>query len=120
MKILIIDDEADIRRIIRLSLERVGGMKTCETPDGRAGLSAARRERPDAILLDVMMPGMDGTAMLAALRREPAISAIPVIFLTARQAPGEAERLKGLGARGVIVKPFDPMTLPDQIRDLLA
>jgi CheY-like chemotaxis protein len=120
MKALIVDDEEDIRRIIRLSLERVGGMQVCEAPDGTVGLAAALRGRPDVILLDVMMPGQDGPATLAALRAEPATAAIPVVFLTARVVPGECRRLTDLGALGVIVKPFDPMTLPQQILDLLA
>ncbi len=119
MKILIIDDEDDIRRIVRLSLERVGGMQVCEAPSGAAGVAAALEERPDAILLDVMMPGMDGPAVLLALRREPGTAAIPVVFLTARLSPSELGRLNSLGAAGLLTKPFDPMTLAKQVTELL-
>ena len=120
MKILIIDDEDDIRRTICMSLERVGKLQVCDADSGPAGVSAARREKPDAILLDVMMPGMEGPAVLTALRDDPGTAKIPVIFLTAGLAPGELMRLKRLGAAGVIAKPFDPMTLSKQILELLA
>jgi CheY-like chemotaxis protein len=116
MKILIVEDEDDIRTIVRLSLERLGGMSVIEARSGRAALEAAARDRPDAILLDVMMPELDGAATLAALRRDPGTSGIPVIFLTAKALPGEVERLKGLGAAAVLTKPFDPGTLPGQVR----
>jgi DNA-binding response OmpR family regulator len=119
MKILIIDDEEDIRRIVRLGLEQAGGMKVCEAASGAEGVQAARRDHPDAILLDVMMPAMDGPATLLALRSDPEIAAIPVIFLTVRMAPEEMSRFEGLGVAGVIVKPFDPMTLTDRLHALL-
>jgi CheY-like chemotaxis protein len=119
MKILIIDDEDDIRRIVRLSLERVGGMQVCDADNGAAGVAAARVERPDAILLDVMMPGMNGPAVLQALRRDALTAAIPVVFLTARLSPSELKRLSSLGAAGLLTKPFDPMTLAKQVTQLL-
>jgi CheY-like chemotaxis protein len=120
MKVLIIDDEDDIRRIIRLSLERVGGMEVRDAPNGAAGVAAAHAERPDAILLDVMMPGMDGPSVLLALRRDPATAAIPVVFLTARLSPSELQRLNTLGATGLLTKPFDPMTLARQVTALIS
>ena len=79
MKILIIDNVDDMRRIMRLALERMGGMTVFEAPGGMEGLALARQERPDAILLDVMMPGMDGRAVLLALRNDPTTAAIPEI-----------------------------------------
>jgi CheY-like chemotaxis protein len=120
VKILIIDNVDDMRQIVRLALERVGGMQVCEASGGMEGLSLARREKPDAILLDVMMPGLDGPAVLAALRGDPATAAIPVVFLTAGVTPGDLLRLQWLGAAGVIAKPFDPSLLAKQLLDLLA
>ena len=120
MKILIVDDEADIRTIARLSLERLGGMTVLEAGSGPEAIQIAERDAPEAILLDVMMPEMDGAATLAALRANEATAAIPVIFLTAKALPGEVGRLKALGARYVLTKPFEPATLPQQVRDALA
>jgi CheY-like chemotaxis protein len=119
MKVLVIDDEDDIRRIARLSLAAVGGMDVCEARGGSAAVRKAREEQPDVVLLDMMMPGMDGLATFRALREDPETADIPVIFLTAKAMSAEVDRLKGLGACGVLVKPFDPMTLPRQLRDLL-
>lgn len=115
MKILVIDDEADIRKIARLSLSRVGGMQVVEADSGPEGVRKAEAERPDAILLDVMMPGMDGPATLALLRAGEATSRIPVVFLTAKVMTTEIERLKALGALAVLTKPFDPMKLPSEV-----
>ena len=119
MKILIIDDEDDIRRIARLGLSKVGKMDVIDVNNGEEGVKRAEAEKPDAILLDVMMPLMDGPATLNALQNNPATSSIPVIFLTAKAMSSEIERLKGLGARGVLTKPFDPMTLASQVREVL-
>ena len=119
MKVLIIDDEDDIRRVARLSLAGVGGMEVAEAGSGADGIRKAAAERPDAVLLDMMMPIMDGPATLAALRGDPRTAAIPVVFLTAKALSAEVEGLKALGARGVLTKPFDPMRLPSQLRALL-
>jgi CheY-like chemotaxis protein len=119
MKILVIDDEADIRRIAMLSLSRVGGMQVVEAGSGPDGVRKAEAERPDAILLDVMMPGMDGPATLAMLRAGEATSKIPVVFLTAKAMTTEIERLKALGAVAVLTKPFDPMKLPAEVKAAL-
>jgi CheY-like chemotaxis protein len=119
MKILIVDDESDIRRIARLSLAKVGGMQVVEAANGPDAVARAEAERPDAILLDVMMPGLDGPATLAQLRSRAATQAIPVIFLTAKAMASEVERLKALGAAAVLTKPFDPMQLPAQVKTAL-
>ena len=119
MKILIIDDEDDIRRIASLGLGRVGKMEVIEAHSGAEGVRKAEEEKPDCILLDVMMPVMDGPATLAALRHNPVTSEIPVIFLTAKAMTSEVERLKGLGATGVLTKPFDPMMLAAQVRRIV-
>ena len=119
MRILIIDDEADIRRIAHLALGRVGAMDVLEAPSGMDGIKTAQDAHPDAILLDVMMPGLDGPATLSALRSNPATAEIPVVFLTAKAMASEIERLLGLGARGVLTKPFDPMSLPQELKNCL-
>jgi CheY-like chemotaxis protein len=115
VKVLIVDDEDDIRKIARLSLGRVGGMEVVEATNGADGVRKAEAERPDAILLDVMMPGLDGPATLLMLRAGEATAKIPVIFLTAKAMSSELERLRALGAVAVLTKPFDPMKLPSQL-----
>lgn len=119
MKVLLVDDEADIRRIAALSLSGVGGMEVAQADGGPEGIRKAREDHPDVILLDMMMPGLDGMATFRALRGDPETSGIPVIFLTAKAVSSEVERLKSLGARGVLIKPFDPMALPRLLRELL-
>ena len=119
MKVLIIDDEADIRAIVRMSLTSLGGMDVIEAAGGAEGVRIAGTEKPDVILLDMMMPGMDGVATLTALRSQPATAATPVIFLTAKAAGHEVDRKMSLGAAGVLIKPFDPRTLPDDVRALV-
>lgn len=119
MKVLLIDDEADIRRIARLGLARVGRMDVEEAASGKEGLRKAQEDKPDVILLDVMLPGLDGPSTLAALRSNASTADIPVVFLTAKAMTSEVERLMGLGAVGVVTKPFDPMTLADDLRALL-
>jgi len=120
MKVLIIDDEEDIRRIAYLSLGKVGGMDVLDADGGSEGLRKAESEKPDVILLDMMMPKMDGRATLAALRGNPSTSKIPVIFLTAKAMRSEVEQLMQIGATGVLTKPFDPMTLASQVRSILS
>jgi two-component system OmpR family response regulator len=119
VKVLIIDDDADIRMIAGLSLRRVGGMDVIEAASGLEGIQKAQAEKPDVILLDIMMPTLDGSETLAALRSQPATAATPVIFLTAKAAGAEVERLMALGATGVLIKPFDPRTLSRDVRALV-
>lgn len=119
MKVLVIDDEEDVRFVANRSLGRVGGMTVLEASSGAEGVARAAEEQPDFILLDMMMPGMDGAATFAALRENPATAAIPVVFLTAKAMAAEVERLKALGAKGVVLKPFDPMKLARDVRALL-
>lgn len=119
MKALIIDDEDDVRQVIRLSLGRVGGMDVVDASSGSAGVRLAAETRPDFILLDLMMPEMDGVETFGRLREDERTASIPVIFLTAKAMPSEIERLRRLGALEVVVKPFNPMTLADQLREIL-
>jgi two-component system OmpR family response regulator len=117
--VLLIDDEADIRRIAELSLSRVGGWRVVQAASGEAALGLARTEHPDLILLDFMMPKLDGSATIGRLKADAATRQIPVIFMTAKAHPEDVERCLALGAIGVITKPFDPLLLPDQVRRLL-
>jgi len=119
-KILLVDDEPDIRTIGELSLSKVGMWNTLVAASGKEALTMGEAEQPDLILLDVMMPEMDGPTTLARLREIAGLRDVPVIFLTAKVQKNEVERYMGLGVLGVIRKPFDPMTLPTQIRELLA
>ena len=119
MKALIIDDEEDVRYVAQLSLGRIGGMDVIESSNGEDGLVRATNEQPDFILLDMMMPGMDGAATFRALRDSAQTRGIPVVFLTAKAMTSEVQRLKELGAKGVVLKPFDPMTLAAEIRAIL-
>ena len=119
-RILVIEDEADIRRLVGLALGRVGGYEVLAASSGAAGVEQARSELPDAILLDVMMPGLDGPATLRLLQDDPATAAIPVLFFTAKVMSADRDRLLGLGARGLIAKPFEPLRLAEQVSAALA
>lgn len=118
-KVMLVDDEDDIRTIGNLSLSRVGGWQTVLAASGAEALEKARAEKPDLILLDVMMPGMDGPTTFGRLRAEEATAHTPIIFMTAKIQKQEVARYLELGALGVIGKPFDPMTLPQEIRKLV-
>lgn len=119
MKVLIIDDEEDIRSIASMSLGILGGIDVIEAEGGEEGISKAASEGPDAILLDMMMPGMDGPSTLVKLRENAATKNIPVVFLTARAMSSEMEKLKQMGATGVLTKPFDPTQLANQLKQIL-
>ncbi|PRP97699.1 Response regulator SaeR [Enhygromyxa salina] len=117
--ILLVDDEPDIRTIAEMSLSQVGGWKTMLASSGAQALELATANKPDVILLDVMMPEMDGVATFKALAAMAETRNIPVIFMTAKVQSHEKERYVGFGAAGVIPKPFDPMQLPKEIRNIL-
>ena len=117
-KILCIEDEADIQKVAKLALETVGGLEVLICASGQEAIDKAPGFQPDIILLDVMMPGMDGPDTLEALRELPEIKDTPAVFLTAKAMPAEVERYKKLGALDVIPKPFDPMTLADQVKEI--
>jgi CheY-like chemotaxis protein len=118
-RILHVDDEPDIRAVVELSLtiDPEISIKSCES--GEAALSIAPGWQPDLILLDVMMPAMDGPTTLARLQENPHTANIPVVFMTARAQKNEIETLRSLGAAGVIVKPFDPLSLAPTTRGYL-
>ena len=119
MKVLIIDDEEDTREIAKMSLSLLGGLDVVEAESGKDGIEVASHSRPDVILLDMMMPIMDGPSTLEALRTNEATKDIPVIFLTAKAMTTEIEKLKRMGATGVLTKPFDPTTLASQVQAIL-
>lgn len=120
MRVLLVDDDPDIRKIGALSLVAVGGFLVEVAESGAEAIAKGAEQAPDLILLDIMMPGMDGVATLAELRKLPGLAGTPVVFFTARVQRAEVEELVALGAMGVIGKPFDPMTLASQVRALLA
>jgi CheY-like chemotaxis protein len=119
-KVLLVDDEPDIRRIAHISLQRVGKLDVTMAASGLQALELAARERPDVVVLDVMMPDLDGPSTFQRLRADPATAAIPVIFMTAKAQKHEVESFLALGAAGVIPKPFDPMTLAAEVRRIVA
>jgi CheY-like chemotaxis protein len=111
-----VEDDPDIRMILEFSLATVGGYDVCMCAGGQLAIDQATAFKPDLVLLDVMMPGLTGPQTLAALRSQPGMTGVPVVFLTAKAMPDEVEELLQYGATGVIVKPFDPVTLPVDIR----
>ena len=115
-RVMCVEDDADIRMILEFSLATVGGYEVRCCAGGRSALQLAPVFCPDLVLLDVMMPDMTGPETLAALRELPVMRGVPVVFLTAKAMPDELEQLLQHGATGLIVKPFDPMTLPQDIR----
>ena len=118
-RILIIDDEDDIREVAQLSLETVQDWEVLTARSGREGLGVAVVEQPDAILLDVMMPDMDGPTTFQKLKASPGISHIPVVLLTAKVQAADRQRFSSLGIKGLLPKPFDPLTLADQLAEVL-
>ena len=118
-RVLLIDDEELIREVAEISLAKVGGWDVITASSGEEGLGKASAEQPDAILLDVMMPGLDGPATLERLKADPATSGIPVVFLTAKVRQTEQQQWTDLGVAGILLKPFDPMLLASQVAELL-
>lgn len=116
IRILHVDDDPDIREVVELSLGMDPDFMLQSCGSGREALAVAAEWQPDLILLDVMMPVMDGPATLVQLREDVSTASVPVIFMTARAQAREVDRLRGLGAVGVIAKPFDPMTLAASVR----
>ncbi len=117
-KVLVVEDDPDIGRIIFLSLETIGKLAVKVCTSGEQALEEAADFAPDMIVLDVMMPGMDGMETLAALRETTTLTSTPVVFLTAKVHSTEIDRYQQLGVAGVIPKPFDPMTLKSRLMEL--
>ncbi|KYC43180.1 two-component system response regulator [Scytonema hofmannii PCC 7110] len=118
-RVLVIDDESPIRDIVEIGLEEMAGWEVLKAASGREGLETAKTQLPDAILLDVMMPEMDGLATFKQLQENAATQGIPTIFMTAHMESSEQERLLRSGIQGILIKPIKIYTLVEQIREIL-
>lgn len=118
-RVLIVDDEERIQEVIQTCLEILNGWQVTTAGSGKDAIARALAEQPEAILLDVSMPDMDGLTVLQALRKQPQTQAIPVIFLTAKVQPADQAAFAQLAIAGVINKPFDPLTLAAQVAQIL-
>ncbi len=116
--ILYVEDEEDIQAVAKIALEAVGNFSVNMCSSGQEALGVIPEYNPDLILLDVMMPGMDGPTTYQAIRQLDGYEKTPIIFMTAKVMESDREHYKSLGAIGVIAKPFDPMTLSDQIKEI--
>ena len=117
-KVLYVDDDADIREIVQMALSLDGELSVDASDGGERALTKMRVEQPDLVMLDVMMPGMDGPSILARMRADDELRHIPVIFMTAKTNSAEVARFLAQSAIGVIAKPFDPMALGHQVKAL--
>ena len=118
-RVLIIDDEDDIREVAQTSLEIMGGWEVLTAGSSIEGLIKAETEQPDVVLLDVMLPDMDGPTTFLKLQENPATQKIPVILLTAKAKAADQRRLSPLGVVAILTKPFDPIILADQVAEAL-
>jgi two-component system, OmpR family, response regulator len=119
-RICYVEDDEDIQRIVRMSLEKVGKMTVAVVTDPTRAIEAITEFRPDLVMLDWMMPVMDGPTLFKQMKLRPETSGLPVVFITARAAQRDLDELKTLGAAGTISKPFSPKDLPDQLRAIWA
>jgi len=115
-RICYVEDDADIQRIVRLSLERIGKMTVEVVGDPTVAIDAILAFKPDLVMLDWMMPVLDGPALFRQMKQRPETSALPVVFITAKAAQRDLDELLALGAAGTISKPFSPKDLPEQLR----
>jgi len=119
-RICYVEDDEDIRRIVRMSLERVGKMTVELVDEPSRAIEAMLAFRPDLVMLDWMMPGMDGPTLFRQMKQRPETSSLPVVFITAKAAQRDLDELMGMGAAGAISKPFSPKDLPEQLRAIWA
>ena len=117
-RICYVEDDEDIQRIVRMSLERVGKMTVQIVTDPTAAIAAMTGFKPDLVMLDWMMPGMDGPTLFREMKKRPEVAGLPVVFITAKAAQRDLDELTALGAAGTISKPFSPKDLPDQLRGI--
>lgn len=117
-RVLYVEDDEDIQRIVRLSLEKVGKMTVQIVGDPMKAIEAIGAFGPDLVMLDWMMPGMDGPTLFRKIRELPELKALPVVFITAKASSGELNELLAMGAAGAISKPFSPKDLPEQLRKI--
>jgi CheY-like chemotaxis protein len=116
IKVCYVEDDEDIQRIVRMSLERIGKMTVQVVSDPMQAIDVIKTFQPDLVMLDWMMPAMDGPTLYRKMKEDAGTSALPVVFITAKAAQRDLDELKGLGAAGTISKPFSPKDLPDQLR----
>ncbi len=119
-RICYVEDDEDIQRIVRMSLERIGKMTVEVIGDPLKAIDAITAFKPQLVMLDWMMPGMDGPTLFRKMKEVPATASLPVVFITARAAQKELDELKQLGAAGTVSKPFTPKHLPEQLRAIWA
>ena len=115
-RICYVEDDEDIQRIVRMSLERIGKMTVEVVGDPTKAIDAIKAFKPDMVMLDWMMPAMDGPTLFRHMRKNPDTAGLPVVFITAKAAQRDLDELTSLGAAGTISKPFSPKDLPDQLR----
>jgi CheY-like chemotaxis protein len=120
MKVLVIEDDRSIQIVLELALTRMGHCQVLMAADGPQGLAMIQEHKPDVVLLDLMLPGMDGFEICERAKADETTRSIPIIFLTAQPQPAAIERAMSLGAAAYIIKPFDPMKIIDQINEVLA
>ncbi len=119
-RICYVEDDEDIQRIVRMSLERVGKMTVTVVSDPTQAIAVINEFRPDLVMLDWMMPVLDGPALFQQMKLRPETSALPVVFITAKASQRDLDELKSRGAAGTISKPFSPKDLPEQLRAIWA
>ena len=119
-RICYVEDDEDIQRIVRMSLERIGKMTVEVVSDPLVAIAAITAFKPDLVMLDWMMPGMDGPTLFRKMKQLPEVSALPVVFITAKATQRDMDELITLGAAATISKPFSPKDLPDQLRAIWA
>jgi len=119
-RVCYVEDDEDIQRIVRMTLERVGKMTVEVVGDPTLAIEAMSAFRPDLVMLDWMMPKMDGPTLFRQMKLRPETKALPVVFITAKASQHDLDELIALGAAGVISKPFSPRDLPGQLRDIWA
>jgi CheY-like chemotaxis protein len=115
-RICYVEDDEDIQRIVRMSLERVGKMTVDVVSDSTTAIGRMASFKPDLVMLDWMMPGLDGPSLFRLMKQDPEASKLPVVFITAKATQRDMDELIALGAAGTISKPFSPKDLPDQLR----
>ncbi len=120
ISVVYVEDDPDLRELVEIIFARKAGMQIVALEPDPDVLEQVRKARPDIVMLDVMMPGIDGRTLASAMKTDPELATVPFVFMTAKARPQELEDLRGLGALGVISKPFDPLKLPDEVRRLLA
>jgi CheY-like chemotaxis protein len=119
-RVCYVEDDEDIQRIVRMSLERIGKMTVSVVGDSTKAIDAIVAFKPDLVMLDWMMPAMDGPTLFKHMKNKPETSGLPVVFITAKAAQRDLDELASLGAAGTISKPFSPRDLPDQLRAIWA